>query len=692
MKDGTLLSGLFETVVRMSAQAAVCIAVLLIVRALWGRSRQASHGGLYALWAVVLFRLLCPVSFESAFSLLGVLAALQIDLSAGTAAGRTAVRAASHGLPAESAVPILPPAVGDMSEPAAAAVQRGTPSGTEVLALLWLAGAAALAVYGAVGYIRLRRTLRGAVPVFGQAHTYRVEGLETAFVFGVCRPRIYLPCGLEEAEERYIYLHERIHLRRRDPLWQSLAYCALCLHWFDPLVWLAYFASRRDMELSCDEAAVRGLDLQRKKEYAAVLLSMASGRRVRLGRPLAFGEGDIRGRIVNVLRRRSPALWAVWLGAAAAAALGLFLLADPAGSEKTDPAGERFTSRMLVVHVDAEQGSLLLTQDAGPGEASYDLCKAHALEEAELADEAGKCIALDEFACGDYVEVTAEGGMLLLYPEQYSRVCAVQKTGKADAALGQEVWQYYCDQQESLGSHSTEPAERSGDVVSWQADLDRDGRAETILFDRGTFEKEGFSALTVEKADGTQLYTSDLSSSHVAWNTFALYTDGGGRQYLLRYVPYLGGGMGEYSYALFSFDAAGEPVLERSGSVDFSVGMPYTAPDNDVDALVGFAQEANALWQNAALLVTTDANVIDGLYSDAGAVIDRDADCVLGTPEEPLRYTETMWWSFLLTDEVPEYKTAFEAALPDNLRQRLEAGNEVLARHRAEVEAQQAEG
>lgn len=385
-----------------------------------------------------------------------------------------------------------------------------------------------------------------------------------------------------------------------------------------------------------------------------------------------------------------PAAYIIGVVIAVAAVAGLFLLAGRFGAGRASPSGSGVTTRMLVVHVEAEQGVLLLTQGAQPGAASYYLCEAYTLDGVSLTDQTGSSISLAEIACGDYVDVTAEDRMLLVYPEQYEKVYAVQKVGEADVPLGQEVWQYYCDWQQSQTLARTEP-EASGGVVRWEADLDHDGKAEQILFDRDALMQDGFSSLVVERADGTQLYTADLSSSHVAWNTFALYTDDAGQQYLLHYVPYLGGGAGQYWYELLSFDAEGAVVVEDTDAVEFSVGMPYNAPDNDVEKLVAFTDAVNRLWQNAVLLVTTDANVISSLYTEAGPREDDGAEYAIGTPEEPLYYTETMWWSFYLTDEVPEYAAELGEASLENLRRRLEAGNEVLARHRAEVEAQQAE-
>jgi hypothetical protein len=224
--------------------------------------------------------------------------------------------------------------------------------------------------------------------------------------------------------------------------------------------------------------------------------------------------------------------------------------------------------------------------------------------------------------------------------------------------------------------------------VCWQADLTHDGQAEQILFDVQGMEQNGYAQFTVQRADGTRLYEATLSASHVGWNTFALYTDPNGQAWLLQYQPYFAQSAGEYSYALLDFtNVTGATVTTKeTGTVAFSAGMPYTAPDNDVDALVAFTQRVNALWASSALLVTTDETVRGNLADAQGEPYEpMQLNCTVGTLENPLRYTECMEWTALLTDEDAAYAAFSRNNTPENLRARLEAGNVILARHRAAV-------
>ena len=169
-------------------------------------------------------------------------------------------------------------------------------------------------IYGVTSLLRLRRRLVGAVPL--EKSVYLVDHISTPFVLGLVRPKIYLPSALPEGERGYILLHERYHIRRLDHVVKLLAFLALCIHWFNPLVWLMFILLGRDMEMSCDEAVMKKLGEAVRADYSASLLRLATGRHFPAGVPLAFGEGDTRERVKNVLRWKEPRLWAVLAGAA----------------------------------------------------------------------------------------------------------------------------------------------------------------------------------------------------------------------------------------------------------------------------------------------------------------------------------------------------------------------------------------
>ena len=191
---------------------------------------------------------------------------------------------------------------------------------------VWLTGAALLLGQSLLALRRLHRQLRQAKPLpAAGSNVWQLDGLPTAFVLGLWRPRIYLPAGLSDTERQYILLHERAHLRRGDHLLKLLAFAALLLHWFNPLVWLAFRLGVQDMEMACDEAVLRRLSPKDGPKYSAALLHLANSGKPQAMAPLAFSEGDVKSRIKNALSYRKPALWIILVCLLLVATL-LFLL------------------------------------------------------------------------------------------------------------------------------------------------------------------------------------------------------------------------------------------------------------------------------------------------------------------------------------------------------------------------------
>lgn len=291
---------LFLTLLAMSGAGAVAIIGVCLARLALGRAPMAVS---YALWAVVLFRLLCPFAPRSGLSVVPDLQeAVRTDYVAVIPV--TAEPGALPELPAneEGEVPAGPPAP----------VLRWRDAAWRI----WLAGVLVLAAAGLLSLLRLRRSLAEAIPL--EPGVYLAERIPSPFVLGLFRPAVYLPAGLSETEREYILLHERTHIRRLDHITRTLAWAALCLHWFNPLVWLAFRLAGRDMELSCDEAVLRRMGRDIRADYSKTLLRMSA---LRCPGPLAFGGGDLKSRIRNILRYRKPAPWVLAAALTAAACM-----------------------------------------------------------------------------------------------------------------------------------------------------------------------------------------------------------------------------------------------------------------------------------------------------------------------------------------------------------------------------------
>jgi len=193
---------------------------------------------------------------------------------------------------------------------------------------LWALGAAALLLWALISFLRLRKQVAASVERDG---LWFCDGLESPFILGVFRPRIYVPSSMDAAQLQYVAAHEYAHLRRRDHWWKPLAYVLLALHWFQPLLWAAYLLLCRDIELACDEKVVQTLELQEKKAYSHALLACSISRRRIAACPLAFGEVGVKTRIKSVLHYKKPAFWIVAVCVVLCIVLAVCFLTDPVG-------------------------------------------------------------------------------------------------------------------------------------------------------------------------------------------------------------------------------------------------------------------------------------------------------------------------------------------------------------------------
>ena len=311
-----MLENLFMQIVDMTKTASVVIAVVLAARLLL---KKAPKWISYALWAVVLLRLLCPFSIEAPVSAVPRMETVSVEMVDSTLPRFEFETLADRQIN-QHVMDTTPP-----GEPYALVTRSFEPS--QWLSFIWLAGIAVMLIYSVVSYIRLRRRLVGAVLL--RDNIYLADRITSPFVMGIILPKIYLPSALSEREQEYIILHEQRHIRRLDHVMKVLAFAALCLHWFNPLVWLAFILAGKDMEMSCDESVIKTLGSEIRADYSASLLSLATGRRLIAGTPLAFGEGDTRGRIKNLAEWKKPVIWIVIIALLLCVVLAVCLLTDP---------------------------------------------------------------------------------------------------------------------------------------------------------------------------------------------------------------------------------------------------------------------------------------------------------------------------------------------------------------------------
>lgn len=340
------MTAIFERVLNMSLTGSIVIAVVLLARLLLRRAPKIYS---YMLWAVVLFRLLCPISLSAGLS---VLKPLPVTTSQGLST-----------VTYRQVEPVIP-ASGEIGQEAARpepAETVKTETGAQAMTLaaaVWLTVGGALAGCSLVQYIVLRRKLREAAPYRGEV--YLSDSIATPFVMGVIVPKIYLPSDTPKAERHFIIAHERQHIHRGDPLWKLLGYLALCVHWFNPLVWLAFFLGGKDMEMSCDEAVLNRLGEDIRADYSQALLRLATHKRLIAGMPLAFGEGETKGRVRNMARWRRPKVWVSGICAVLCLAVLAACALNPQKSDNTPMGAVVTTEKPLNIRAEASARSAVV--------------------------------------------------------------------------------------------------------------------------------------------------------------------------------------------------------------------------------------------------------------------------------------------------------------------------------------------
>lgn len=303
------MDDVFLKLVNLSISASWLILAVLVLRVVL---KKAPKWVMPLLWGVVALRLVCLFSIESALSLIP---------SAETIPSEIVTETREPVLYEQATLDIVTnPTLPSAAEVPVGVSRQQAQVDFNIYSVLWLAGMAALLVHALVSAGKLKRKLATAILL--RDNIYESEFVDSPFVFGVVKPNIYLPMHMDEGTAAYVIAHEHAHLARRDHWWKVLGYLVLALHWFNPLVWVAYILFCRDIELACDEKVVKGLDGAARADYSQALLSCAAPRRAVAACPLAFGEGNIKTRVKSALHYKKPAFWV-----AAAAVLAVVIVA-----------------------------------------------------------------------------------------------------------------------------------------------------------------------------------------------------------------------------------------------------------------------------------------------------------------------------------------------------------------------------
>lgn len=308
------MTDIFLKIAGMSATACLVAAIVLVIRLLL---KPAPKVYSYLLWAAVFVRLLIPFSLPLPASEISPITPVNI---------RTEPYTYVNNL--NSAAP-LSAEVGQNMEISIFTSEnipeyKASKTAVDILSLIWLAGVLIMAVRFVFSYIKLKKVLKNSA--HSEDNIFISENIRTPFIFGIFKPKIYLPSDLPEGRRQPIILHEKYHIKRLDHIAKLAMYTALCIHWFNPAVWLCFSLCERDMEMSCDEAVTGKMSRSETADYSEALLAAAPKNTARF--TAGFSESPTRKRIKNILNFKKPALWVTVICTLAAVVSVIILCSD----------------------------------------------------------------------------------------------------------------------------------------------------------------------------------------------------------------------------------------------------------------------------------------------------------------------------------------------------------------------------
>ena len=376
------MESLFSNILTASFHGSIVILVVILLRVLL---KKAPRKFICFLWVLAGLRLLMPFEIQSSLSLQPMPEVAQVQQWQAPAESEPAPRETSPAPPAQRQEAQLPQTSENpisLVTTAKTTAERSKPvlNWKGLLPYVWLGVAACFGFYTIYAYLSLKYKVREAVRIRGG---WECDRIETAFILGFIRPKIYIPMGLSPTVRKHILAHERTHLEKGDHWFKMIGFLALALHWFNPLVWIAYVLLCKDIELACDERVVQFMELEERKSYSAALLSCSTNHAHFAACPVAFGEVSVKDRIKTVLNYRRPSFWVSLLAVVAILFVAVCLLTNPTKVEPSDavadtipaqtetqPESERTAKRIsdgLETLVSADNYHLFLHDDTNEG-------------------------------------------------------------------------------------------------------------------------------------------------------------------------------------------------------------------------------------------------------------------------------------------------------------------------------------
>lgn len=315
------MSELFLKIFNMSITAAWLTLAVIIFRLIFKKAPKYIR---VILWGFVALRLVCPFSIQSVLSLIPSTKTLPEEIlytpTPNIHSGISYINSAVNPVIESSLSPNPTSTINPMQ------------TLTYTASIIWLVGVSAMLIYMLLSYLLIYR--KTTESVMTQKGIFICDRIDTPFVLGIIRPKIFLPSSVNEADTEYILAHEKAHIKRRDYLWKPIGFLLLSIYWFNPILWIAYILLCRDIELACDEKVISDLGNDAKKYYAEALVNCSVQRKLISACPLAFGETGIKGRIKSVLDYKKPALWIIIAAIIAGIITGVCFLTNPKEKDK----------------------------------------------------------------------------------------------------------------------------------------------------------------------------------------------------------------------------------------------------------------------------------------------------------------------------------------------------------------------
>ena len=317
----------FLKIINMSISASWLIFAVLILRLVLKKAPKWVN---VLLWGIVAIRLICPFSFESALSLIPSAETFPKKIISGPS-----FDVQSGITPVDNRINDY---LGDRYFEGVTVPANNGNTIMTILTIVWTIGILLLVAYTVISYWRLHREIDTAVRY--KDNIFQSENVSSPFVLGLIKPRIYLPFKLDGQDMEHVVAHEQVHIRRKDHWWKPLGFLLMTIHWFNPLMWLAYVLLCRDIELACDEKVIKGLSNEQRADYTQALVACSVNRRMIAACPLTFGEVGVKERVKSVMNYKKPAFWVIIIAVIVCVGVAVCFL--------TNPKQDRYTLRIVV--------------------------------------------------------------------------------------------------------------------------------------------------------------------------------------------------------------------------------------------------------------------------------------------------------------------------------------------------------